>query len=131
MFVGTAIGPTLGSFLIRLTHSPLSVFIYASAVHFTFFLYATFIIPESLPSRMRATNKRLIEERKAKIVLEEGVMPRIKRFFAFLRPLGELTPRRVSVEGDGTGMKTRMDWSLTFVTLCYAFSALVIVSRFL
>ena len=128
MFIGTATGPTLGSIIVRLTHSTIAVFFYALAVHVIFIAYVTLVVPESLPQKMRATNRKIARERSEELDEADGVIPRIKRLFSFLRPLSELAPRRVPVEGVQVGTKTRIDLSLTFIALCYAFSALVIVS---
>ena len=128
MFIGTAIGPTFGSLLVRFTGSPLSVFIYATIVHLVFLAYAALFIPESLPAKTREMNKKLAEERRKKDEIEDGFETRIKKIFSFIRPLGELTPRRVLVENEASGPKMKVDWSLTFIALCFAFTRLVIVS---
>jgi hypothetical protein len=132
LFVGTSIGPTLGSVLIRLTHTPISVFIYAASVHLVYVLYLFFIVPESLPDRVRLMNKKRIQDRKVKdlqiandTVGWRGVgVLRVKRTFAFLRPLAELVPHKVE-----NGNTRRWDWNLLFIAASYGFSQIVIVCR--
>lgn len=147
LFVGMAIGPTIGALLIRATGTPLVVFYLATGVHLAYALWVWCVVPESLPLSARRVNRKRIEERVRREVEEEreaseegegerrGKMVRIlqvlmktKRVFAFLSPLSIFAPEEVVAAPGAFLGKRRKDWSLTFVALAYAFAAFVMVS---
>ncbi|EJD02383.1 MFS general substrate transporter [Fomitiporia mediterranea MF3/22] len=143
LFVGMAFGPTIGSILIHVTHTPLSVFYLSTAVHALFAMYTWVIVPESLPERAQRVNRmrverRRFEERQAEEIEDQEqcggrvkwirLMRRMKRVFKFLSPLSVFAPEKVpSTPGAFLG-KRRRDWSLTFIALGFGCSALVMAS---
>ncbi|KAH8116885.1 MFS general substrate transporter [Phellopilus nigrolimitatus] len=140
LFVGMALGPSLGSLLIHVTQQTLSVFYFATAVHVIYALLLWFVVPESLALRAMSENRarkvrRAEEERQAEAEAiaagrNEGcglrIVMKLKKVFAFLSPLSIFAPKRVKTEGY-LGKKRR-DWSLTFIAVSYGLSALVMAS---
>ena len=72
LFTGTAIGPTLGGLVIRLSGSFISVFFIAGALHLLYALLIWFVIPESLSGpEMRGARARQREEEEAQMDVDE------------------------------------------------------------
>ncbi|KAG1729637.1 major facilitator superfamily domain-containing protein [Suillus paluster] len=143
LFIGLALGPIIGAWLIRnpipflragnIDHplqSVTSVFWVAIACSFVNLLLVLFVIPESLPASRRALNRK----GKARAVESDPDFPsskvedssqgwaatRIIR--SFLSPLAVFLPTHVPVAASATGdslvpSRTRNDWSLTFIGL--------------
>lgn len=130
LFIGVAIGPTIGSLIIRLTANVLSVFYFATLMHAIYFMLVWFIIPESLSrNQMAASRARhqeklatLREEREGAIV---GILVRIKRLFRFLSPLAILLP--TPVEGGNPLKRRKRDWNLTLIVIAYGFTIMIMV----
>lgn len=134
LFVGMAIGPTLGGLLVRVTHgvlSPLnnvlSVFYAASGIHLLYACMLWFVVPESLGERARAVcreeRKREKEEAAAKERREaeefardsDGLqwgaivfksLLRFKRVSTFFSPLQVFLPVEVDTETQVSGEST-------------------------
>ena len=98
MFTGMALGPTLGSLLIRFTGQTLSVFFAAFATHILYSILAWTILPESL-------SKEKMEQARAKYAANlldaanerersptVGFLVRLRRLFSFLSPLTVFYP---------------------------------------
>ena len=147
LFVGMAFGPSIGSFLIHATRTPLAVFYLATAVHAIFALYVWGIVPESLPKKTMVANRRLFEKRieeerrreEAETREEDSgwrewslrILRRTKNVFTFLSPLSVFAPVKVAaVPGRPLG-KSKRDWSLTLIGMSYGFTALVMVGHFI
>ncbi|OCB86786.1 MFS general substrate transporter [Sanghuangporus baumii] len=142
LFVGMALGPTVGSVLVRVTHTPMVVFYLATGLHALLALYVWTIVPESLPksaqkaNRKRAERARLEEaEAEVQAALVQGVQEswkvigRTKVLFSFLSPLSIFAP--VTLENAPAGAsssKKRKDWSLTFIAASFGFYSFVIAS---
>lgn len=142
LFIGVAFGPTVGSLLIRLTQSTMSVFYMATAAHVLYALSIWFIVPESLSPRVRAINRATwaTEKEEAKRVKALAVEKardngqsalmvkatyRMKNALDFLRPLATVAP--VTIQDGKTLGKKRLDWSLTLIAGAFGFATLVIV----
>jgi len=132
MFTGMAIGPTLGSLLIRFTGKTLSVFFAATTIHLVYTLLVWFILPESL-------SKKTMENAKIKYVanlLETanereqnpavGLLVKLRRVFTFLSPLAIFTPEEQK-DSSNPLKKPKMDWNLTLMVLGYAFTVSLMV----
>lgn len=136
LFVGMAIGPTVGSLLIRATGHVLSVFYLATTVHMIYALLVWFVIPESLSKRSMVKSQRRFEvqtaeeEAQARMMREEGgfsvrAMLVFKKTFRFLSPLSVMAPVKIQPLGGG---KPRRDWNLTLFALGAGFAMIVFVS---
>lgn len=129
-----AIGPTLGSFMVRATNDLLSVFYLATGAHVLYTLMAMFVIPESLTrTSMRKTRKR----REALQAEEEAALEHLKtqprttiiraRIWRYLqRPFVFITPMRIFLpfkrpEGG-------WDINLTLLVLASSFEGLLTAS---
>lgn len=133
MFTGLAIGPTVGSLLIRSTGVIISVFWLTLAVHL---LYAVLIfagLPEPLSQRrMMASRKKYADELRDDAedrasCSTPGWRMRAKRLFKFLAPLSILLPN--FVENDRKPLKTKeRDWTLALIAVAYGFTISIIVS---
>lgn len=132
MFIGFAVGPTIGSLIIRLTHSTISIFYAAAFLHFLYALAMWFLLPESVTLRQRQESAAKYEEeiqlaQEYRASSASNVYVTIKRAFAFLYPLAIFSPR-VSSHG-GNPLKDRKDWGLTLLALSYGFTVSIMVSR--
>lgn len=131
MFTGLAIGPTVGSLLIRSTGVIISVFWLTLAVHL---LYAVLIfagLPEPLSQRrMMASRKKYADELRDDAedrasCSTPGWRMRAKRLFKFLAPLSILLPN--FVENDRKPLKTKeRDWTLALIAVAYGFTISII-----
>ncbi|KAF9223663.1 hypothetical protein BS17DRAFT_781014 [Gyrodon lividus] len=147
LFVGLALGPILGAWLIRHPLSflkvgqidhPLqrvtSVFWVAISCSFVNLLLVLFVFPESLPPARRAANgkgkNRAVESYEfASSSKNEGGWAIARVVRSFLSPLGVFLPSDVPVSrgagGETPGQaRTRKDWSLTFLALSLFFNML-------
>jgi MFS family permease len=144
LFIGMALGPTLGSFLIAGTGSVLSVFYVASVLHICYSSFIWFVLPESLTrSAMMKSRRRYasrLEEEGQKMREREArggivgrprlgsrvvgaVMRSMKKVFAFMSPLSVFAPMR----DETYGKSGKRDWSLTFLAAGYGFYTMVMV----
>lgn len=130
VFSGFAIGPSLGGLLIRFTQQTISVFYFASAVHFIWAIMVWFVIPESnSPRKMqmaRAKHRQELDEYQSTRD-EASVFRPIKRLSSFLSPLSVFSP--TSVPDSGNPLKPhRRDWNLALIGLSYAFAVSIMGS---
>ncbi|KZV82383.1 hypothetical protein EXIGLDRAFT_729795, partial [Exidia glandulosa HHB12029] len=115
LFSGMAIGPTLGGRIIHHTGDLLSVFYFATAVHLVTGTIWMMIVPESLPSEVRAINIAKYNQQRHEAA--DALRARgedCRRFtwcslFAFLEPLSLLLPR----QRDPLRPEKGRDWNLT------------------
>ncbi|KZP12568.1 MFS general substrate transporter [Athelia psychrophila] len=117
LFVGMALGPTLGGIMISLTGDPLIVFYVAFCLHSCYAIIVWFFMPESLSKAEMESS--LIKNKKETDALKNaqagtaaGFTSIMKRGLSVFSPLALLLP--VRVEG-----KKYLDWNLTLVALVY------------
>jgi MFS family permease len=130
LFAGAALGPSLGSLLIRVTHNVLSVFYGAAILHAIYLVMACIVIPESVTrSQMAASQARHIEEIRALKEVREGTVvglwDRIKRFFRLLSPLGIFLPAHNRGRNPLKG--NRRDWNLSLIAVSYSLTVMLMV----
>lgn len=122
LFIGVAVGPTLGSFLIRATGQLLSVF--WAAVIFTLFysFFLWFILPESITqlqmTRARANYNLLRGASETEQSSIAALLHKIRRMITFLSPLTIFLPSSLKSPNNVPNKHTR-DWSLTLLALAY------------
>ena len=124
VYIGVAVGPALGSLLIRQSGDLQTVFFYAFSTHFIFASMVWFVVPESLAPTQLSKAKAAYSESKAQS--SGGVLAHIE---SFLAPLKLFTPVTVA-KGDNQ-LKRRKDWSLTLLAAAQGLVNLLIVSGFL
>ncbi|KAI0664635.1 major facilitator superfamily domain-containing protein [Cubamyces menziesii] len=125
LFTGTAIGPTLGGLVIRLSGSFISVFFIAGALHLLYALLIWFVVPESLSAQeMRAARARQREEEEEYRAAHAhgGARVWLKRMFAFLTPLLLFVPVRLDEPAGSPAKAGKRDWSLGLVVAAYGFT---------
>ncbi|KAF5315849.1 hypothetical protein D9611_005020 [Ephemerocybe angulata] len=134
MFSGVAIGPTVGSVLIRATEQLISVFYLTLAVHLFYAVLIFIGLPEPLSeSRMKQSQRKYAEE--LRVDAEEqatngapGWRVRARRLFRFLSPLSIFMPDFV-VEGEANPLKKKeKDWSLALLAVAYGCTISLIAS---
>ena len=131
LFVGMAIGPTLGSIIVRTTRgvlSPLnnvlSVFYVATVIHILYAMMLWFVVPESLGERARVVCKEERQREKEEAAAKERreaeefarssengqwgatifwSLLRFKRISAFFSPLHVFLPVEVDTETEVPG----------------------------
>lgn len=121
VFTGMALGPTLGSLLIRATGQTLSVFYAAASSHSIYALCIWLIVPES----------RVLADRKvsrAKYAAETTSGAAWRRMFGFLTPLAVFWPASAKA---GSLLKARRDWSLLLIALSYGLTISIMVRSIL
>lgn len=143
LFIGMALGPTLGSFVTAGTGSPLTVFYVATAWHLFYSSLVWFVLPESLTrgAMMKSRRRRTVrleeeEQERRERNMREGASGlsegkrviraggrMLKKAFAFMSPLAVFAPAR----HETTEKTGKMDWSLTFLAAGYGFYTLVMV----
>ncbi|PPQ99088.1 hypothetical protein CVT24_009355 [Panaeolus cyanescens] len=123
MFTGMAVGPTLGSLLIRTTQTTLSVFYFAAGMHILYTFLIWFILPESLSKEQRQKSmEKYLEELSDSAEERErnptvGFFIKIKKVFAFLSPISVFLPHK---EKNANPLKkARKDWNLTLLAIGY------------
>ncbi|ETW74979.1 major facilitator superfamily [Heterobasidion irregulare TC 32-1] len=124
LYTGAAVGPTLGSLIIRTTSNDLSVFYFSVCVNFAVTFLLWLVVPESLlPTQIKAA-RRAHEVKAAEGRRVAGFFPGIGGLFGFLAPLGVFAPVKIrqDVPSRGGG---RRDWDLTLVGIAYG-SALTV-----
>jgi hypothetical protein len=124
LFFGVALGPTLGSLLIRATGQTLSVFYAAVSFTFVYSFFLWFILPESVTeqqmTRARAKyNDDLLRgcpegERSS----TAAWLHKIKQATSFFSPLNIFLPSSLESPDNGAS-RHRRDWSLTLLALAY------------
>ena len=124
-------GPTLGSVIIRLSGSVLSVFYLATGIHLFYAALIIFVIPESLSVRRMLQARKLRRERleEEQLDSQRGVfVSALKSAFRFLHPLEVFYPVWVSNSANPL-KKSRRDWNLLLVAVAFSFTISVMVSR--
>ncbi|TFK36324.1 major facilitator superfamily domain-containing protein [Crucibulum laeve] len=126
LFTGMAIGPTIGSLLIRATGQVLSVFYVAACMHLLYAFLVWFVIPESLPQARRDRSKIKYAQELEDTARDRQQNPAVgflmwfKRLFAFLSPLTIFMPEVKPESGNRNPLKKpKRDWNLTLMALGY------------
>ncbi|KAI6023827.1 hypothetical protein PISMIDRAFT_428789 [Pisolithus microcarpus 441] len=123
-FMGFAVGPLLGGFLIHLTGSTLSVFFMSLLLHSVYALVLLFVLPESLTkAKARAARLRYNQEKE-----QNSNISTLRRVFneatRFLSALAVLLPRDVI---DANPLKRpKKDWNLFLLAISYALATSLI-----
>jgi MFS family permease len=132
MFIGMAVGPTLGSLIIRSTGQLLSVFYAAGIGHIIYAILVWCILPQSLSLsyRLRA-RKKYAEELRVNVSQHSDsfgarLLLLIKRAFSFLTPLAVFTPR--VQENENPLKRARRDWNLTLMGMAYIITLSIMAS---
>jgi hypothetical protein len=91
LFIGIAIGPLLAAYIVEATDSILTVFYLALLVHFIFFCYVLFVIPESLSRKrqLAAREKFSLEPRDGRHIIARIRSANILEPLKILYPTGE------------------------------------------
>lgn len=119
-----AIGPTLGSLLIRFTGQTLSVFYASTICHFLYTLLVSIIIPESTTEE-QMRNARLRYD--ARLLNSTGGFSQgIMRFFAFFGPLSIFVTLRPKTYGSVLNNRRR-DWNLALLAIAYGSMLSIVV----
>lgn len=131
LFVGIAVGPTIGGLLISKTGDLLSVFYLAASIHFLYLVSMLFIVPESLSKEEMANNREayaekikreLEKERRRGSGLWYSWWAATRRAFFFLKPLTVFLPK------ERAGRQKGKNWNLTILMISYGFVAMIVVS---
>jgi MFS family permease len=122
MFTGIAIGPTIGSLLVRFTGEPISVFFLAASLHLTYALFVSLAVPESLTKDKMQAARNKHEDLSRESTDTLSVVRYVKGVFRFLAPLAVIAPM-----DSGRGGK---DWTLTFIILAYGLAISLMVRIF-
>lgn len=135
LFIGFALGPTLGSLLVRLTGDLLAPFYVALVGHILGTPYIWLVLPESLSAEDMARNRE-----KREIILQEqaetlrqsrrsGSWKEKLLAFKFLlnpfEPVLLFWPRKREAGQPGRGR----DWNLTLIATAYGIMLSFVVSR--
>jgi hypothetical protein len=131
IFTGVAIGPALGSFLIRSTGQTLSVFYVTTMCHVLYTFLVLFILPESITKQQmdRARSKydaelltRGVEGERDSLA---GLFKRfiIKWLSAFLSPLSIFVLSHQKIDSNDR----RRDWNMTLLAVAYGLMLSVMV----
>ena len=119
LFVGIALGPTFGGFLVRYTHQILFPFYVAAGMHVVYALIMWLVVPESLSSVQMIKS---VEKWRAKTA--HGLPTESwKKMFKFLTPLNIFFSER----DDGNSLRRRCDWNLVLVVVAYGFTVSLVV----
>ena len=134
LYTGTALGPSLGSLLIRFTGQPLSVFYVGFSLHILYACLVWFIMPESLTKSYMTLAKAKYAESLRGVLLDHnrGLVAKfinnVGRLFSFLKPLSIVGPTE---EVSGNSLKgRRKDWNLTLLVAAYGFTISLLVSLY-
>ncbi|CCM04726.1 uncharacterized protein FIBRA_06914 [Fibroporia radiculosa] len=121
VFVGFAVGPTLGSMLIGATTDPISVFYAASFLYLIYVLVVCGVVPESLTASSMAESRKIYKESQGFISSTQVKFSPFAWFdwlFGFLRPLALLLPGGAREPDSGS---RRRDWGLPLLAAAYGF----------
>ncbi|KAJ7723380.1 major facilitator superfamily domain-containing protein [Mycena metata] len=115
ILAGLGLGPLLGSFIIRTTHSLVAVFYVAAALRAIYVCLVRFLLPESRTTAQR--EKSAAKHHEITLHANETAWWRFQRLFLFLKPLSILWPEKIT---QGHSSKVgRRDWNLTLLVLSY------------
>jgi MFS family permease len=131
MFIGFAVGPTFGSFVIHATGSTISIFYVAACFHFVYALVMWFVLPESVSAaRQRYSAAKYHSElnlaQQDREASTSKVLVHVTRLFAFLSPLSIFSPR-IPVHGGNPLKSRKKNWNLTLLALGFGFTISVMV----
>lgn len=124
LYTGMAIGPALGSLLIRQSDDLLTVFYFAFATHLSFACMVWFFIPESLAPTQLLRAK--VAYGKDKAQARGGLSAYLA---SLLAPLRLFVP--VTVTTGDNPLKRRKDWNLTLLAAAHGFVLMLVVRVFL
>ncbi|KAJ7150962.1 major facilitator superfamily domain-containing protein [Mycena crocata] len=113
LLVGFGIGPPLGSLLVRLTGSLLSVFYFAAAFRILHLCILWFMLPESLTVVQMQQAAATHAEQHQHSDAESRGRTWFRRLFFFLQPLSIFLPQ------DIPSKKGKKDWNLTILVLAF------------
>lgn len=117
-FAGVALGPMIGSLLIRSTGQVLSVFFLAGSIHLLYALFVWLVVPESLTKeRMQISRGNDGEHDPHHDHFVKSLAFHSKKF---LDPLVIFMPRR-------SNNLPKKDWSLTLIAFIYGLVYLLLV----
>jgi MFS family permease len=120
IYTGVALGPAIGSLLMKATGQVLSVFFLSASIHATFALLVLFVVPESLTTEeMQLSMKKHKERFRGGDQRTGPITACTKRIFQFLSPLTILMPSGKS--------RNRKDWSLALIGLVYGLMYILLV----
>jgi MFS family permease len=131
LFVGIAVGPTIGGLLISKTGDLLSVYYLAASIHLLYLVSVLFIVPESLSKEEMASNREAHaenikrgreKERRRGSGFWYSCWAATRRAFFFLKPLTVFLPK------ERAGKQKGRNWNLTFLMISYSFVAMIVVS---
>lgn len=133
LFSGMAIGPTLGSLLIRFTGETLSVFYLATAVHLAYTMLVWTILPEPLTKEQMQNaketyNTELLNAANGREQMSTTVrlLVEFSRLFTFLVPLAVFVPKQKRATGNPL-KKPKKDYNLALMAVAYGFTVSVMV----
>lgn len=135
-----AVGPTIGSLLIRATKNILSVFYAAGLTHLLYAICVWFIIPESVSqlqmkhAKEKFEEEQLVLERERKSNPVAGWLIRLKRLFTFLTPLAVFYPEKKVMPAELSSSRKNStwrdrDWSLFCLVISYGCISSIVVSE--
>ncbi|KAF8969597.1 major facilitator superfamily domain-containing protein [Flammula alnicola] len=134
LFIGIALGPTLGSLLIHVTGQTLSVFYVATGLHVLYSIFIWTILPESVSQKRMSHAKTKYALEVLEIANERernpaiSILVKARRLFAFLSPLTVFSPAEEE-NAIGNPLKgPKRDWNLTLLVLAYAFTISIMAS---
>ena len=120
-------GPTLGSAVVHITHSALSVFYIAAGMHMFYASMVWLVVPESLSLRRQLQARKLKREKDE--AARNGAQKSASAYwfskaFGFLAPLLLFWP----VSNDSNPLKrTKRDWNLLLLAIAYGSTILLMV----
>jgi MFS family permease len=131
MYIGLAVGPTLGSLLISYTGRTISVFFAAGIVHLIYGSFVWAIVPESLSqSRMEEAKYNHAQRSSEPLLIHPSprnrrALARARRLFMFMSPLSVLFPD-LRPHSDPL-KKPKRDWNLALLAAAHGFTTALMV----
>ncbi|KAJ7164494.1 major facilitator superfamily domain-containing protein [Mycena filopes] len=110
MLAGLGLGPVLGSFVVRKTHSLIAVFYVGTALRVIYLCLIWFILPESRTTAQM--EKSSAKHHAVNLDADGAPSSRFQRLSFFWKPLSVLMPEQSPKGG-------RRDWNLTLLVLSY------------
>ena len=120
----------MGSVLVRLTGSLLSVFYIAAGLHFIYAFLVIAIIPESLSMRRMLQSRRLYAEQVEaanQAQGKRGAWAAFKKIFKFLSPLSLFYQTPAVTDGNPL-RRPKKDWNLALVAISFGCMISIMVS---
>ncbi|GJE93806.1 MFS general substrate transporter [Phanerochaete sordida] len=110
LYAGSAVGPSLGSVLVRLTGRPTAVFAVSTSLCVAAAACSALLVPESVSPAAMADARRRHRDAKA-VRAPGGVAGVVGALVGFVRPLGVLLPER--------GARVEGRWNLVLLAVAY------------